>query len=58
MLAALLGVLGLDRLLTAEIDRAVLRELLVEIEQNLPTDLRAVCNGVRAVTAEVSLRAR
>jgi Golgi phosphoprotein 3 (GPP34) len=58
MLAALLGVLGVDRLLTTAIDRPTLREMVVEIEQNLPTDLRAVCDGVRAVTAEVSLRSR
>ena len=57
VLAALLGVLGVDRLLSdADLDRTTLRELLVEIEQNLPSDLRAVCDGVRAVTAEVSLR--
>ena len=58
MLAALIGVLGIDGLLTPDLDRTLLRELLAEIEQNLPTDLRAVCDGVRAVTAEVSLRAR
>ena len=58
MLAALIGVLGIDGLFAPDLDRAVLRELLVEIEQHLPTDLRAVCDGVRAVTAEVSLRAR
>lgn len=58
MLAALIGVLGIDGLLAPDLDRTVLRELLVEIEQHLPTDLRAVCDGVRAVTAEVSLRAR
>jgi Golgi phosphoprotein 3 (GPP34) len=57
-LAALIGVLGVDRLLNSEIDRATLREMLAEIEQNLPTDLRVLCNGVRAVTAEVSLRSR
>jgi hypothetical protein len=58
VLAALLGVLGVDRLLTTAIDRTTLREMLVEIEQNLPADLRAVCDGIRAVTAEVSLRSR
>lgn len=58
VLAALLGVLGVDRLLPTAIDRTTLREMLVEIEQNLPTDLRTVCDGVRAVTAEVSLRSR
>jgi hypothetical protein len=58
MLAALIGVLGIDGLLTPDLDRTFLRELLAEIEQNLPTDLRAVCDGVRTVTAEMSLRAR
>jgi Golgi phosphoprotein 3 (GPP34) len=57
-LAALLGVLDLDGLLNPEVDRATPRELLTEIEQHLPSDLRAVCDGVRAVSAEVSLRAR
>jgi Golgi phosphoprotein 3 (GPP34) len=58
VLAALLGVLGVDRLLTSEVDRTTVREVLGEIEQYLPIDLRAVCDGVRAVTAEVSLRSR
>lgn len=58
MLAALIGVLGIDGLLTPDLDRSTLRELLAEIEQHLPTDLRAVCDGVRAVAAEASLRAR
>ncbi len=57
-LAALIGVLGIDGLLNPQLDRPVLRELLAEIEQNLPADLQAVCDGVRAVTAEVSLRSR
>jgi hypothetical protein len=58
VLAALIGVLGIDALLNPSIDRASLRELLAEIEQYLPGDLRAVCDGVRAVMAEVSLRVR
>ncbi len=58
VLAALIGVLGIDGLLNPQLDRPVLRELLAEIEQNLPADLQAVCDGVRAVTAEVSLRSR
>lgn len=58
MFAALLGVLGADQPLTLDIDRAMVRELLSEVELNLPSDLRAVCNGVRAITAEVSLRLR
>ena len=48
----------MDALLNPEIDRTTLREILVEIEQFLPSDLRAVCDGVRLVSAEVSLRSR
>jgi len=58
MLAALVGGLGVDGLLSPDIDRTFLRELLTEIEQHLPTDLRAVYDGVRAVAAEASLRSR
>lgn len=58
MLAALIGVLGIDGLINPQVERTVLRELLAEIENFLPGDLRAVCNGLRAVTAEVSLRSR
>ncbi len=58
VLVALLGVLGIDGLLDQELDRTVLRELLAEIEDHLPGDLRVVSDGVRAKTGEVSLRAR
>lgn len=58
VLAALIGVLGVDGLLNPELDRATLRELLTEIDHFLPADLRTVCDGLRAVTAEVSLRSR
>ena len=57
-LATLIGVLGIDGLLGPELDRAALRELLAEIEHHLPGDLRLVCDAVRAVSAEVSLRSR
>ncbi len=57
-LAALIGVLGIDGLLSPELDRAALRELLAEIEHHLPGDLRLVYDAVRAVSAEVSLRSR
>jgi hypothetical protein len=56
--AALIGVIGLEGTLNPELDRPALRELLAEIEQHLPADLQAVCDGVRAVTSEVSLRAK
>lgn len=58
MLAALIAALGLDGLLDPNLDRGIMRELLIEIEQHLPADLAAVCDGLRALTAEVSLRAR
>lgn len=58
MLAALIGVLGSDTLLDPRLDRTMLRELLSEIEHHLPGDLRMVCEGVRSLTAEVSLRVR
>ena len=58
VLAALIGAVGLDGSLNLQLDRSYVRELLTEIEQNLPTDLFAVCESVRATTAEVSLRAR
>ncbi len=57
-LATLIGVLGIDGLLSPELDRAALRELLAEVEHHLPGDLRLVCDAVRAVSAEVSLRSR
>jgi len=47
MLAALIGALGMDGLLDADVDRSTVREILGEIEQFLPTDLRAVCDGDR-----------
>ncbi len=57
-LATLIGVLGVDGLLGPELDRVALRELLAEIEHHLPGDLRLVCDAVRAVSAEISLRSR
>lgn len=57
-LATLIAVLGVDGLFSPELDRAALRELLAEVEQHLPSDLRVVCDAVRAVSAEVSLRSR
>ena len=58
MLAALVGVLGIEGQLNIGIERSILRELLGEIQQYLPTDLWAVCDAVRKTTAEVSLRSR
>ena len=58
MLAALLSVLGVDRALAADLDRTTVREIISEIESFLPTDLRAVYDGVQAVTSQFSLRLR
>ena len=57
-LAAIVGAVGLDSSFNLQLDRAYLRELLTEIEQNLPSDLFTIYDSVRAVTVEVSLRAR
>jgi Golgi phosphoprotein 3 (GPP34) len=56
ILAALVNALGIEKLLDLNLDRTVQRELLDEIDQNLPTDLKAVCEVLRAVTTEVSVR--
>jgi hypothetical protein len=58
MLAVLLSVLGVDRALAADLDRTTVREIISEIESFLPTDLRAVYDGVQAVTSQFSLRLR
>lgn len=58
MFLALLSVLGMDRTIAPDIDRTVLREIVAEIEDNLPTPLRSVYDAVQAITGEVSLRLR
>lgn len=58
MLAALVGVLGIEGQLNLAVERPILRELLAEVEQYLPTDLWAVCNAVRTITVEMSVRSR
>jgi hypothetical protein len=58
MFAALLSILGVDRALAADVDRATVREIIAEIEENLPADLRAVYDGVQAATSQFALRHR
>ena len=58
VLAALVGVRGIEGVLDVDVDRASMRELLGEIEANLPPDLQTVCDALRSVTTEVSLRSR
>jgi Golgi phosphoprotein 3 (GPP34) len=58
MLAALLNVLGIDWAAAPDVDRTTLREIIVEIEDNLPADLRCVYDAIKALTGEVSLRLR
>jgi Golgi phosphoprotein 3 GPP34 len=58
MLAALLKVLGVDGVIAIDLDRTTVRDIITEIEDNLPTDLRAVYDGVRTVTSQFALRMR
>ena len=58
MLAALLKVLGVGGAIAIDQDRATVREILSEIEDNLPTDLRAVYDGVQTVASQFALRMR
>ena len=56
MLLALLGALGLDTVIAGDGDLATIREIIVEIEDNLPTDLRAVHAAVAAIAGGAALR--
>jgi hypothetical protein len=58
MLVALLSVLGIDRAIAPDVDRSRIREIVAEIEDNLPTDLRAVYDAIKTLTGEASLRLR
>ena len=58
MLVALLSVLGIDRAIAPDVDRGRIREIVAEIEENLPTDLRAVYDAIKTLTGEASLRLR
>ena len=57
-LLALLSALGLDRAITPDGDQTRVREIVAEIEDNLPTDMRAVYDAVRAITSGAALRLR
>ena len=58
MLAVLLGALGVESVLEPDLDRYALRDIVHRLEENLPADLRAVFQGVRAAVAAVSLTVR
>jgi hypothetical protein len=58
MLVALLNVLGVDRMIAPDVDRTRIREIAAEIEDNLPSDLRAVYDALKTLTGEASLRLR
>ena len=57
-LLALLSALGLDRAIAPDGDQTRVREIVAEIEDNLPTDMRAVYDAVRAITSGAALRLR
>ncbi len=58
VIAALVGAVGAEAVLDPEIDRTATRELLVRLEENLPADVRALVEGVRAAVSAVSLTIR
>ncbi len=58
MLVALLSVLGIDRAIAPTVDRRTVAEIVDEIADNLPTDLRRVYDAVQAITGEAALRVR
>ena len=58
MLAALLKVLGVDVAIAIDQDRTTVREIISEVEDNLPTDLRAIYDGVQTVASQFALRMR
>lgn len=58
VLAVLVGALGVESVLDPELDRSAARDLMARLEENLPVDLRALTDGVRAAVAAVSLTIR
>jgi hypothetical protein len=58
MLMALLSALGFERAIAPDVDQATAREIVAEIEDNLPTDLRAVYHAVQSIAGEAALRLR
>ena len=49
---------ALETVLDPELDRSAARDLMARLEENLPVDLRALVEGVRAAVAAVSLTIR
>ena len=58
IIAVLVGAVGAETVLDPEIDRTGVRELVTRLEENLPADVRALVDGVRAAVAAVSLTVR
>lgn len=58
VVAALLWSLGVDRILDPTIDRVAARQLVDEVQENLPPDLAELLTGVTAAGAAVSLTVR
>jgi hypothetical protein len=58
IIAVLIGAIGAETVLDPEIDRTGVRELVTRLEENLPADVRALVEGVRAAVAAVSLTIR
>lgn len=58
IVVVLIGAVGAETVLDPEIDRTVVRELVARLEENLPVDVRALVEGVRAAVAAVSLTVR
>jgi hypothetical protein len=58
VMAVLIGALGVEAVLDPELDRAATRELMGELEENLPVDLRALVDGVRTAVTAISLTVR
>jgi len=58
MLLALLGALGLDTVVVGDGDQTRAREIIVEIEENLPADLQVVHAAVASIAGAAALRMR
>lgn len=58
VIAALVGVLGIDSVLNPALDRGETRELIGQLHGHLPTDLRSLLDGCAEAVAAVSLTVR
>ena len=58
VVGVLAGIGGLDGTFRAELSKARIREVLAELVDNLPRDLRAIVDGVRTVTSDGALMPR